>query len=124
VLPQRADAPQLHVHRHAFDKAFHVSPFMPMKQSYDWRLSTPHETLSVHMENLERGEKVFDATLALERQPITGVNLARALLQFPLMTMKVVTAIHWQALKLWLKRTPVHTHPSQLSPSIAKESTP
>lgn len=125
VLPQRADTAHPDVHRHAFEKDFHVSPFMPMAQSYDWRFSTPRETLSVHMENLERGGKVFDATLALERRPITGLNLARALAQFPLMTVKVVAAIHWQALKLWLKRTPFYTHPSKLGPADApKESTP
>jgi DUF1365 family protein len=130
VLPQSADGARPEMHRHAFDKAFHVSPFMPMDQSYDWRFSTPCETLSVHMENFERGEKVFDATLALERQPITGTNLARALVQFPIMTIQVVTAIYWQALRLWLKRIPFHTHPSKRAPNTApapsalKEPTP
>ncbi len=105
----RPGAPQ----RHRFAKAFHVSPFMPMEQGYDWRFSEPGNTLSVHMQNLQAESKVFDATLALERQPITGASLARALLLFPLMTLKIIAAIHWQALRLWLKRTPFHAHPSR-----------
>ena len=54
----------------------------------------------------------FDATLVLQRRELTGAAMARALLRYPLMTMKVVAAIHWQALRLWLKRTPVHDHPA------------
>jgi DUF1365 family protein len=113
VLPQDEQATKPDVHRHRFAKDFHVSPFMPMAQDYDWRFSTPRDTLSVHMENLQAGEKVFDATLALERQAMTSANLARALLFFPLMTVQVIVGIHWQALRLWLKRTPFHIHPNK-----------
>ncbi|HBZ45985.1 MAG TPA: DUF1365 domain-containing protein, partial [Stenotrophomonas sp.] len=57
-------------------------------------------------------ERQFDADLALQRHPLTGPGLARVLLRHPLMTVQVVAAIYWQALRLWLKRTPVHDHPS------------
>jgi uncharacterized protein len=57
---------------------------------------------------------VFDATLALERRPITGPRLAAALARFPLLTLRVVALIHWQALRLLVKRTPFHTHPAKL----------
>lgn len=92
-------------------KAMHVSPFMPMALEYRWGLSVPGERLAVHM-SLHKDWKVFDATMTLERRPVTGASLAVTLARFPFMTAKVAAAIHWQALKLWLKGIPVHTHPS------------
>lgn len=97
------------------EKVMHVSPFMPMDVDYDWRFSPPGETLTVHMENAREGRKVFDATLVLEREEIRSATLARALATYPLMTLKVIAAIHWQALKLWLKKTPVYDHPNKES---------
>ncbi|MFM9888725.1 MAG: DUF1365 domain-containing protein [Burkholderiales bacterium] len=96
-----------------FEKRFHVSPFMEMELTYDWRFTPPADTLSVHMENRKQGNKLFDATLTLDRHAINGRNLAHALVAFPLMTMKVVAAIYLQAFKLWLKRVPVHAHPAR-----------
>ncbi len=99
------------VKRFAFDKRFHVSPFMPMDMQYDWRFNAPGEHLFVHMQNFRDGHSMFDATLSLNRQPLSAGALVRLLLGYPLMTVKVAAAIHWQALKLWLKRTPVYDHP-------------
>jgi DUF1365 family protein len=97
--------------RFAFDKDFHVSPFMPMDMQYDWRFNEPDEHLFVHMQNFRDGEAVFDATLSMNRRPLHTAALVKLLLGYPLMTFKVVAAIHWQALKLWVKRTPVYDHP-------------
>ena len=94
-------------------KEFHVSPFMPMDIDYDWRFSVPNKSLNVHMENYHAGNKVFDATLLLQRAPINSANLARVLLQYPLITSKVVVAIYWQALRLLLKKVPFYSHPDK-----------
>ena len=64
------------------------------------------------MNVLRDGQREFDATLVLQRKPLTGASLARVLWRYPLMTAQVVGAIHWQALRLWLKRNPVHDHPA------------
>ena len=69
--------------------------------------------MNVHIENHRKGEKLFDATLQLRRREITGASLARVLIQYPLMTFKVVWSIHWQALRLWLKRVPFIAHPEK-----------
>ena len=106
--------------RFQFDKRFHVSPFLPMDMQYDWRFSPPGERLLVHMENFRAQEKAFDATLVLERQEISSGSLARTLLAFPFITAGVSIAIYWQACKLWLKKTPFHTHPDKLTAGPAR----
>jgi len=118
VLPQEANAGRNGHGRYFPKKAMHVSPFMEMDVEYDWRFSAPEQRLNVHMENAREGVKIFDATLALEREEIRGRTLARALALYPLMTLKVMAAIHWQALKLWLKRVPVHDHPAKKAPAL------
>lgn len=96
----------------SFDKRFHVSPFLPMARRYRWRFTVPGEALRIHMDVLDAGRADFDATLVLERRPLDGPSLARCLVAYPLMTMRVVAAIHWQALLIWLRRNPVYDHPS------------
>ena len=96
----------------SFPKSFHVSPFMPLQRDYAWRFTAPGDDLHVHMDVLREGEREFDASLSLRRLPLTGASLARVLWRYPLMTAQVIGAIHWQALRLWLKRNPVHDHPN------------
>jgi len=100
-------------HRLRARKIFHVSPFMPMDLGYDWRFSAPEKRLAVHMENLRGTDRLFDATLVLRREPLTGPALAMALVRHPFMTAAVAAGIYWQALRLWLKGVPFHPHPSK-----------
>jgi uncharacterized protein len=93
-------------------KAFHVSPFMPMQRDYAWRFTAPAEALHVHMDVTHGAQREFDASLMLGRRALNGAGLARVLLRFPAMSLRVVTAIHWQALRLFLRGNPVYTHPT------------
>ena len=95
-----------------FDKAFHVSPFLPMDRRYHWALQPPGESIRVHMDVLRGESREFDATMTLERLAMSAASRRRCLLRFPPMTLKVMGAIHWQALRLWLKRNPVYDHPN------------
>jgi DUF1365 family protein len=113
VLPVSAGEKRLK--RFAFDKDFHVSPFMPMDMQYRWSFSEPQERVFVHMENTRDGEPVFNATLNLRRAAITPAALLMLLGLYPLMTLKVIAGIHWQAFRLWCKRTPVYDHPGQIT---------
>jgi DUF1365 family protein len=118
VLPVADATHDGHSHHWAFDKCFHVSPFLPMDRHYRWRLSVPGERLDIHMDIDDATHRQFDATLSLRRQPLGAGSLARVLVGFPLMTMRVVAAIHWQALLIWLKRNPVYDHtPKPQEPS-------
>jgi DUF1365 family protein len=94
-----------------FDKDFHVSPFLPMDMQYRWSFNEPRDRVFVHMQNHRNGARMFDATLQLKESPLTTLGLLGVLAAFPFMTLKVIAAIHWQALRLWIKRTPIFDHP-------------
>ncbi len=115
VLPA-ADSihPSSQWRRHRFRKGFHISPFMDMGIEYDWRFRVPGKGLNVHMINYEKGQRLFDASLLLKRRAITSSNLTRVLLHYPAMTIKVISLIYWQALKLTLKGAPFFTHPEKV----------
>lgn len=95
-------------------KQFHVSPFLDMNMEYAWYLSVPGDLLEVTIENWTSHGKIFDAHLTLRRQQMSSWNLARALIQYPLMTLQVFAAIYWQALRLWMKRIPYVPHPGSI----------
>ncbi len=93
-------------------KVFHVSPFIEIEDvRYDWVVTPPAESLTVHIDEFRGGEKFFDATLNLKRQPLTARRLAAALIRYPHMTARTMYLIHWQALKLWWKGAPFFRKP-------------
>ena len=97
--------------RAEFPKAMHVSPFMPMDLRYGWHSTPPGPHLAVHLDVLKGPARMLDATLSLRRQPFDGRAMAGVLARFPFMTLKVVAAIYWEALRLLWKRIPIFSHP-------------
>lgn len=87
--------------RHAAQKRLHVSPFFDVAGRHRFRLRAPGERFSVVIENDVRGEQEHLATLVAERRPLSNASLLAAALREPLLTFKVISAIHWEALWIW-----------------------
>jgi len=111
VLSDRAEPGSAKLRHFRLSKEFHVSPFMDMAIDYEWKFTNPEDRLHVYMENHKDGGKFFEATMRLERSEISRHSLARLLAVYPLITMRIVLGIYWQALCLWLKRCLVYDHP-------------
>ncbi len=121
-LTPKCEVPAGSTKRYRFTKEFHVSPFLAMRQRYDWSFSAPGDRLIVECMNFEDELVVFDSTLKLERRDWNARELHRAIARYPFLTLKVVAAIHWQALRLLGKRTPIVHHPGagHFQPSPAR----
>lgn len=103
-------------HRFVFDKRFHVSPFMPMDLDYDWRFKLDRDdggASAIHMQLKRAGALVFDATMSFRLREMPAREQHLYPLRHPLQSLKIVAAIYWQALRLWLKRIPLFTHPAK-----------
>lgn len=98
--------------RAEFPKQFHVSPFMPMDQRYAWSFTGAGKTLAVRMANCEAERTVFTAGFTAVRQPMTAAALHRLIIRHPAQTVQVLGRIYWEALRLWLKKTPFFPNPS------------
>jgi DUF1365 family protein len=112
-------------------KHFYVSPFSALDLEFDFKLRIPGEHLEIHINDWQGRDQVLLSALTGTRLPLTAGRLAWLTLKFPLVTLKVIFLIHWQALLLWLKRLPYHSKAANaqlqrdvLNPhhSIAKET--
>lgn len=91
------------VAQHGIDKGFHVSPFMDMAQRYEFRLAVPNDKLSVIIEEFSSRGKTLIAAQTGTKRPFTKGSLLKVFARHPLMSLKIITAIHYEALHLWRK---------------------
>lgn len=98
-------------HRYRFNKVFHVSPFNPMDMTYIWSMPEVTDTCLIHMQTMNQGRLDFDATMTMERKPLTASSMRQVLITYPFMTMKIFWGIYSNAARLWLKKSPFYDHP-------------
>jgi DUF1365 family protein len=85
------------------NKNFYVSPFMDMDMSYAFRVVAPGERISVAIDTSNNDGRVLTAALIGTRRLLTDAGLLRVLAAYPFATLKVIAAIHWHAVRMWLK---------------------
>ncbi|MBI3675440.1 MAG: DUF1365 domain-containing protein [Proteobacteria bacterium] len=103
--------------QHGCAKDFYVSPFLSMDCTYDFRIRPPGDDVRIAIRETESGAPVLTAIFSGKKKALTRFALASALLRYPLMTLKVVAAIHFEALRLWLKGVPHHGHDEASAPA-------
>jgi len=96
---------------HEKEKCFHVSPFLDLVGRYRFTLNEPAERLRVSIHETREGVPILDATLAGERIALSDAAILKLVLAMPLMTLKVVAGIHWEAWKIWLRGARFHRKP-------------
>jgi DUF1365 family protein len=84
-----------------------------MKMTYRWFSTCPGDDLQIQIALYEGNERIFDALLSLTAEPLNARTAPRAILSYPLMTLKVVAGIYWEALRLFLKGVSLHAHPKR-----------
>lgn len=95
------------------EKRFYVSPFMPMECRYRFRLQPPSDERGVGVAIRQSDDQgpLFNAAFVGRARPLGAGSVAALLLRQPFMTLKVTAAIHWEALRLWLKGVPLVPRP-------------
>ncbi len=108
AVPEGANGPI----RQSCRKVFYVSPFISADGRYDFTVVPPGDDLAVVIQESDDEGRLLDASFVGRREALTGTALLRAFVRYPLMTLKVIVAIHWEALKLWRKGVPLHDRPA------------
>lgn len=107
VIPVRSES---QVIRQSCDKAMYVSPFIGMDCTYHFRIVAPAERVNIVIRQEDAEGLLLAASFAGKRETLDARSLSAVLLAFPLLTFKIITGIHWEALKLWLKGLKVYPH--------------
>lgn len=108
VIEAKPDAVTLH---QSAGKRFHVSPFLPMDLAYAFRIQPPGQRLGIGITVSDEQGPILAAVHTARREDLSDSALLRASFAYPFATLKVTSGIHWEALKLWLKRVPLFRKP-------------
>lgn len=111
MIPVEQTGPGGEIVQHC-DKAFYVSPFMDMDLRYEFHVYPPEETLSIRIDTFDAEGKVLGARHVARKQALTDGALLRAFFAIPFLTLRVIGGIHWEALKIWLKRVRLRSRPA------------
>jgi DUF1365 family protein len=106
VLPVADGVPA----KHGCEKTFYVSPFLSRDCRYAFRVTPPGDRVAIAIQEEEAGAAILHASFAGRRRALTDGALLRMLFAYPLMTLKVVVAIHFEAVRLMLKGVKRHPH--------------
>ena len=109
------------------DKVFHVSPFCSVEGRYRFRfMRSVHagvERIVARVDHDDaQGQLLIETSLSGALEPVTAASLRRALLRYPALTLGVVARIHWQALRLWIKRVPFWRKPMPPADLVSRQS--
>lgn len=102
----------------AAKKVLHVSPFQPVAGDYSFRFDINDKNILIHID-YSRGNGGLIATLSGQRKPLTNSSILKALFRRPFGSRRVLTLIHWQALKLWFKGATFRSQPIPPSKDVS-----
>ena len=108
VMPGQVSAAGI---RQTAAKRMHVSPFLGLEGTYHFRMTAPDENLRWRILEKDADGPILAATFAGARQELSSRNIALQLARIPHLTLKVLGAIHWQALKIWISGVTFHRRP-------------
>ncbi len=120
LIPVGADVDPRNINQ-SCAKNLHVSPFMSMDMQYDFRVHAPDDRLSLAIRGRDGDGPLIVAVLAARRRELSDAALIRIFFETPLLTLKVIAGIHWEAVRLWFKGLRLHARPAppDLAVSIA-----
>jgi uncharacterized protein len=95
------------------DKRFHVSPFVEMAMRYHFRVVPPKDRVKLRILETDSEGPLLSATFSGHRRALTAGELLRSFFSLPIVTVKIIAAIHWEALRLWLKGVPLVPRPDE-----------
>ncbi|MFW1677166.1 DUF1365 domain-containing protein [Pontibacter sp. JAM-7] len=106
------------------EKQMYVSPFTPFESQYRFKIQPPLAGVRVHIRQVERetGAPILDALFQGKSQALTDKNLLINFFRYPLMTLKIITAIHWEAFRLWRQKLTVQPRPASARCNISWQS--